>query len=194
MDIYYPRNTDNLYSELGISDNKIVITCIAPFNNTVNDRKGCRFFIELARRFESNNNYIFIHVGYMCEDKSFLPKNYIPIGFIRDQNKLAEYFSIGDLFVFPSLLDTMPNACLDSLACGVPLLCFDISGMPYVSDNTVGTFVEARNVTELQKVVQKTVKKNSDIIQRCRSYALSRYDSKKYNERLMQIGEYLNKI
>ena len=73
-------------------------------------------------------------------------------------------FSIGDLFVFPSLLDTMPNACLDSLACGVPLLCFDISGMPYVSDNTVGTFVEARNVTELQKVVQKTVKKNSDII------------------------------
>lgn len=194
MDIYYPRNTDNLYSELGISDNKIVITCIAPFNNTVNDRKGCRFFIELARRFESNNNYIFIHVGYMCEDKSFLPKNYIPIGFIRDQNKLAEYFSIGDLFVFPSLLDTMPNACLDSLACGVPLLCFDISGMPYVSDNTVGTFVEARNVTELQKVVQKIVKKNSDIIQRCRSYALSRYDSKKYNERLMQIGEYLNKI
>ncbi len=42
--------------------------------------------------------------------------------------------------------------------------------------------------------LQKTVKKNSDIIQRCRSYALSRYDSKKYNERLMQIGEYLNKI
>ena len=144
--------------------------------------------MELARKFEGNPRYVFIHVGYLNKKKENLPTNYTPIGFVRDQNLLAEYFSIGDIFVFPSLLDTMPNACLDALACGTPLLCFDISGMPYVGNSDVATFVEPRNVKAMAEVIMKVEPKEQETIKQCRDYALQRYDSRKYNEKLINIA------
>ena len=188
MDIYYPRDTKTLRESLCINTGKIIISCVVPYYGGQNERKGGRFFIELARRFESDSRFVFVHVGYRNNNPEDLPRNYIPIGFLKDQDLLAEYFSLGDLFVFPSMLDTMPNACLDALACGTPLLCFDISGMPYIANNEVGTFVEAENVDRLCEVVNKTLPKTDEMIKKCREYALSRYDSKKYNEKLIELG------
>ena len=188
VDIYSPRDTKSLQQQLGIDDGKIIITCVVPYYGGKNDRKGGRFFIELARRFESDSRFAFVHVGYRNNKPENLPSNYIPVGFIKDQNLLAEYFSLGDIFVFPSLLDTMPNACLDALACGTPLLCFDISGMPYIANNEVGSFVEAENVDRLCEIVNKTQPKTQELVCKCREYALSRYDSKKYNEKLIELG------
>lgn len=189
MDIYYPRNTHNLRKKLGIDDDKVVIGCVAPYRGEDNDRKGCRYFIELAKLFKNDKRYVFVHVGYMCKDTISLPPNYIAVGFLSDQNLLAEYFSLPDLFVFPSLLDTMPNACLNSLACGTPLLCFNVSGMPYLANDDIATMVEPKNVIALQNMVLRTSKKDDYIIKKCRDYALSRYDSKKYNDKLINIAK-----
>ncbi len=188
MDIYYPRETNKLRESLGIKDDKIIITCVVPYYGEENDRKGGRYFIELARKFVDDTRYCFVHVGYNNSKTEELPGNYIPVGFIKDQNLLAEYFSLGDLFVFPSLQDTMPNACLDALACGTPLLCFNISGMPFVASNEVGIFVEPRSIEKLYDVIIKTHKKTNVIITKCRNYALSRYDSKSYNKFLIKLG------
>lgn len=185
VQFYRPRKTEKLLNELSIEPNKTIILCIAPLSY---ERKGVKYFIELAKRFESNDDYIFVHVGYDSENKSALPKNYIAIGYEADQEKLCEYYSLADLFVFPSLLDTMPNACLEALSCGSPLLCFNISGMPYIADDTVATFVEAKNVDELERVVKNTKKKTKAISDRCRDYAIRRYDNQKYYQKLLEAG------
>lgn len=189
MDIYYPRDTKTLRESLCIEASKIIISCVVPYGGGENDRKGGRFFIELARRCEGDSRFVFVHVGYVNKKPEDLPTNYIPIGFLKDQNLLAEYFSLGDIFVFPSMLDTMPNACLDALACGTPLLCFDISGMPYIANNEVGTFIEAGNVDKLLDVVKNVRHKSEELKKKCREYALLRYDCKKYNEKLIKLGE-----
>lgn len=184
---YCPRNTDHLKKKLGISDDKIIIVCVAPFSY---ERKGCIYFVELARMLENNHNYVFVHVGF-DGNKAILPTNYIPIGYVSDQDELGEFYSLGDLFVFPSLLDTMPNACLEALSAGTPLLCFNVSGMPYIADNRTATFVEAKNVKELAKVVLSTPKKTEEIINSCREYALNRYDNRKYFCKLELFGQEL---
>lgn len=184
---YIPRNNSELRSELGISDEKIVLVCVAPYSY---DRKGVKYFVELARRFEKSEKYVFVQVGFDVSRESVdLPQNYIAIGFIKDQEKLAHFYSLGDLFVFPSVSDTMPNACLEALSAGTPLLCFNISGMPYIADETVATFVEPRNVNQMEAVVKKTVKKTEDQIWMCREYALKRYDNQKYFSKLCDIAE-----
>ncbi len=182
-DFYCPRNSSELKKILKIAPAKIVILCIAPSSI---ERKGTRYFTELARRFENDERYIFVHVGYTTSDIG-LPKNYIPIGYISDQEILAQYYSIGDLFVFPSLLDTMPNACLEALSCGVPLLCFNTSGMPYLGDESVMTLVEAKNVDEMEKVVRNTGKLTDEKRNLCRGYALRRYSSKDYYNKLEAV-------
>lgn len=176
-----PRDTSALRKQLGIQDDQIVIGCVAPF---ADPRKGVQYYLEAARRLENNDKYVFVQVGYNVNDKSNLPKNYIPIGFVCDGNKLAEYYSLADLFVFPSLADTMPNACLEALACGSPFLCFNVSGMPYIGDETVMTLVPEKDVDKMVEVILKTPKKDDAIINICRNYALQRYDNQKYFEKL----------
>lgn len=188
MDVFTPKRVDDLKKTLGITNDKIVIVSVIPYAGGENERKGGRYFIDLARRFEADERFVFVHVGYKSKDIESLPSNFIPVGFINNLNLLAEYFSLGDLFVFPSLLDTMPNACLDALSCGTPLLCFNISGMPYIANDEVGTFVEPRSVNEMVRVVNSVHKKTPQIIKKCREYALSRYNSKDYNNKLIKIA------
>lgn len=182
---YKPRNTSSLKQELNIKEEQIVLVCVAPYSI---ERKGCKYFVQLAREFEDDDKYIFVHVGFNVENVE-VPRNYIKIGFVSDQEKLAQFYSLGDLFIFPSLLDTMPNACLEALSSGTPLLCFNISGMPYIADETVATFVEPKNIMEMKKVVKSLRKKDELTIQRCRNYALSRYNNETYFEKLRVIAE-----
>lgn len=184
VSVNVPKDSSRLRSELGIDDQKIVIGCVAPFSFK---RKGVRFLIEAAKRLEHNDRFVFVQVGYDSKDTSELPRNYIPIGYVNNQDLLTEYYSLADLFVFPSLLDTMPNACLEALACGSPLLCFNISGMPYIADESVMTLVEAENVDQMVEVILQTKKKTSDVINVCRNYALNRYDNQKYFAKLVEI-------
>lgn len=188
MSVFCPRPVKVLKDKLGISQDKLVIVSVVPYDGGNNDRKGGRYFIELARRFEADERFVFVHVGYKSKDIESLPSNFIPIGFINDLNLLAEYFSLGDLFVFPSLLDTMPNACLDALSCGTPLLCFNISGMPYIANEEVGTFVEPESVDALCEVVNSAQRKTPQIVDKCRQYALSRYNCIDYNQKLINIA------
>lgn len=185
-----PRDAKVLKAQLGINDDKIVITCVAPYAPGY-ERKGVPFFIETARRLEYDDRFVFLHVGYSYKDKSHLPSNYKAIGYVDNAEELSYYYSMGDLFVFPSLADTMPNACLEALACGTPLLCFNISGMPYLGDESVLTLVEAQNIDQMVDVILKTKKKTQLQIETCRNYALERYDNKKYFERLVSIMEQL---
>ncbi len=182
---YYPRDPNVMRKELNIDDSKVIILCIAPMSYP---RKGCRYFVELANRMVDDERFVFVHVGFNQGDKSTLPKNYIAITYEADQERLAHYYSMGDLFVFPSYLDTMPNACLEALACGTPLLCFNTSGMPYIANEEVGTFVELGNVDELARVVSKAQRKDPAMINKCRQYAESRYDNRQYYKKLIEIG------
>lgn len=182
-DFYCPRNTELLKKELRIDSSKVVILCVAP---SAIERKGTKYFTELASRFECDERFVFVHVGYTGSVVG-LPNNYIPIGYVSDQEKLAQYYSMGDLFVFPSLQDTMPNACLEALACGVPLLCFNTSGMPYLGDESVLTLVEPGNIDEMEKIVRCTEKISDEKIRICREYAVKRYDSKNYYYKLENI-------
>lgn len=179
-----PKDTTALRKELSIDDEKIVIGCVAPFSYP---RKGVKYLVEAARKLENDPRFVFVQVGYDVKDKSGLPKNYIPIGYVNGQEVLTQYYSLADLFVFPSIQDTMPNACLEALACGSPLLCFNTSGMPYMADETVMTLVESENVDQMVEEIEKTKKKTQETIDTCRNYALKRFDNQKYFEKLVSI-------
>lgn len=180
LSLYKPYDASNLRAELGIDANKVIVLCIAPpYKN-----KNVGSFIKVADYFKRNDKYVFIHIGRY---ESSSHDNYIHIDFVKENSDLAVYYSMADLFLFPSLEDTMSNACLEALACGTPLLTFNISGMPYLMDETVGKMVEARNVEQLIEVVKRTEKKTQDVVDRCRAYAERRYDMSKYSDKLIEI-------
>lgn len=178
---FVPKDVSALKKELNV-EGKIIILNVAPSKD---ERKGVKYYVEMAKRTK-NEEFVFVHVGYQ-DDVSNLPDNFIPIPFVKDQNLLASYYAMADLFVCTSLADTMPNVCLDALACGTPIVGFDITGVPYVAEAPLGVYVEPRNVDALQKAVLKTQPKNAETVNRCRDYAVSRYSPEVFCDKLERV-------
>lgn len=169
--VFYPRHTTELRKKLNIPEGKKIMLNVARFSDT---RKGCIHYLEIANSLK-NENFIFIHVGYDSNNNNKLPDNFIPISYVANQDELAEYYSLADLFVCTSLADTMPNVCLESLACGTPVCGFDIAGTPYVATSEFGFFSKPNNISELVHFIQNVPFKTEKRSEECHLYAKMRY-------------------
>jgi glycosyltransferase involved in cell wall biosynthesis len=56
-------------------------------------------------------------------------------GFITNPYILAGLYNMCDVFVCPSLLENLPNVCLEALFCGVPVAAFRTGGIPDIVEH-----------------------------------------------------------
>ncbi len=52
-------------------------------------------------------------------------------------DEMVALFHSSDIMLNPSLVDNMPNAILESMACGVPVVTTNAGGIPYITENNV---------------------------------------------------------
>ena len=181
--MYYPRDTARLRKELNIPKKNKVIVTVTPYPGF---RKGGQYYIQAAEKLQYRTDITFVHVGYQADPQK-CPPNLIPIGYVKDQNLLAEYYSLGDLFVLTSVAETIPAAIIEALSCGTPILGFNISGIPTSADEEHGVFVEPCNVDDMVRVILETPIKTAERSASCRKYAESRYDAIEYYKKLTQL-------
>lgn len=86
------------------------------------DAKGLNGFIELAKRL--GESYQLCLVGRM-PTKIILPENTLHIESIASPLKLAELYSVADVFVTLSPEETFGKVSAEALACGTPVVCYD---------------------------------------------------------------------
>ena len=61
--------------------------------------------------------------------------------FVGHQEKIADYYQALDLLVLPSLSEGLPNAVLEAMSFGVPVLATAVGGVPEVVQNGNGVMV-----------------------------------------------------
>jgi glycosyltransferase involved in cell wall biosynthesis len=68
---------------------------------------------------------------------------------------LPAYYSLMDVFVHPSLRDGMPNALLEAMACGLPVIATPVGGaVDVIQDGKNGIFVNVNDTNDLaQKIL-----------------------------------------
>ena len=183
--IFYPRDPSLIKAELGIRPDQKMILNVCPYPSY---RKGGSYYLELAENCLDLSDIVFVHVGFKA-DPSICPGNFIPIGYISDQNRLARFYSAADLFLCTSLAETQPNTCIEALSCGTPICGFDISGVPTCADAPYGHYVKPGDVAALKEYVQSAAPKTKESVETIRNYAVSRFASHIYNKKLLEAGE-----
>lgn len=154
---FYPRNIENLKEKLGLKDYKILL-CVA---SNWNKEKGIENIIELS--FKLSNTERIIIVGNISDEyKKKLNKNVILVPTIESLDILAEYYSIADVFVQPSLEETFGKVGAEALACGTPVICFDSTANPELIGKGCGAVVKDIDINEFYQEIKNILKKGKD--------------------------------
>ena len=76
------------------------------------------------------------------------------LGQIKNAETMAEVYSMSDVFVLPSLEDNLPNTVMESMACGTPVIAYNIGGIPeMVEDEMTGIVVDEVSPNALAEAI-----------------------------------------
>lgn len=159
--IFFNRNKEanRLRERLKIKDDERVILHVTPSFN--NELKGGTYFIELANKMKLDNCK-FIIIGFNGNINS-LPDNVIAIGRTENQDELAAYYTLADLFVITSKQDNYPTVCLEAISCGTPVVGFDVGGVKETITDGFGTVVVPYDMNKLKLAALEWMNKKSTI-------------------------------
>ena len=139
---FYPRTDNETKSlrKLYSLDKRKIVLSVAP--NIMEERKGGKKVLKLA---ECMQDLQFVLVG-TNETKKY-GDNVLMIKRTKDQDELAKWYSMSNLFLICSNKENFPTTCLEALACGTPIVGIDAGGTKETAPYPYGIFGGGYNRT-----------------------------------------------
>jgi glycosyltransferase involved in cell wall biosynthesis len=106
------------------------------------DLATLRAAVALAADGDGGRPLVFVALGgsALLERLGQAEVRHVP--FRRDPREVARYYQAADLYVHAARADTFPNAVLEALACGTPVVATAVGGIPeQVDDGVTGLLV-----------------------------------------------------
>jgi glycosyltransferase involved in cell wall biosynthesis len=131
-----------------------VLVCVS----RVSEEKNLDAFCKI----ETSGTKIIVGSGPYLEK---LQKKYSDVIFVGKKLKkdLSYYYQIADVFIFPSKTDTFGVVSIEALACGTPVVAFNVTGPKDIIENSVtGYLIE--NDSEFSVAIKKTLELNRTIV------------------------------
>jgi glycosyltransferase involved in cell wall biosynthesis len=158
--IYRPINENLAREKLSLSSGKKIILFGAM--NLNDERKGFRYLIEALKviKTSSRNSVIELAVFGKLDERaiSSIPFKINQLGQLKTEDEILAAYNSADVFVAPSLEDNLPNTIMESMACGTPVVAFDIGGIPDMVDNGKnGILTKPMSVEELAGGILKII-------------------------------------
>jgi len=133
--------------ELGLSPEQIALA----FAGSGWERKGLRFAIEAVEACENPN--LRLLVAGRGQDAQFRSEN---VRFLGELPDLRPLYAAADVFILPTIYDPFSNACLEALACGLPVITTRANGFSEIMEDRIhGSVVdEPDDVGDLRNAIQ----------------------------------------
>lgn len=177
-DIFKPFPKDAARAALNIDATAKVVLFGADIINK--KRKGFHYLLKALEKLSQGlqvSNIVLAFFGRLPEAfKLTLPYPAFVFGDVSDENSLAKIYSSADVFVLPTLEDNLPNTVMEAMACGTPVVGFDVGGVPdMIDDKKTGRLVVPGDIHGLADGILWVLKnrETADLSRNCRVKALS---------------------
>lgn len=149
VEVFRPVARAEARRELGLDPDRPVVYFSAP--DLDDPRKGGAV-LEQALALLVDLDFDLLVTGGRAER---LPDRARFLGRVDDNPTLALTYAAADVFVLPTLADNLPNAVLESLACGTPCVSFAVGGLPdAVRHLETGWLAQPGNIEELAEGIR----------------------------------------
>ncbi|MEH6518298.1 MAG: glycosyltransferase [Halioglobus sp.] len=159
---FAPRDKLHLRKICDIPEDSHVVGFVA--DHLSDPRKGVRELIQALKCLGTTGGIHLLSVGRGAEviDIEGIPHTHL--GVLSSDLLLSHFYSACDLFACPSLQDNLPNTVLESMACGTPVVGFNVGGMPdMVRPSISGTLCELGDIDALAHAIESLIENSDDL-------------------------------
>lgn len=124
-------------------DKKLIL--FSAFRATADKRKGNQFLLPALERLAhtglGRDTELLVIGAHAPEEDIDLGMKIHYMGYLNDEISQVLLYSAADVTVAPSMQENLSNTVMESLACGTPVVAFDIGGMPDLIDHQLSGFL-----------------------------------------------------
>jgi glycosyltransferase involved in cell wall biosynthesis len=162
--IYKPADKLACRKALNLPENAFILLSV--IQSLRDERKGFDILQKALFELPNPENWVLCTVGKNNGSELDFPVEHIHLGTLVDERLMAMVYNAADLFVHPAREDNLPNVVVESIACGVPVVGFNIGGMPEMVYNGVNGFLS--EVVDAKPLAEEIV--------RARDFAFSKLE------------------
>lgn len=185
MDVFVARDKQASKAELGLGNKRVAL--FVGYAARTNPFKGYEDFAWLAQE-NTNDNAEFVCVGAETDGRDGPVRLFAAT---TEQSRMATFLSAADIVVMPSRHDLLPLVMIESLACGTPIIAYDVGGIGEVLDGMPGcTLVPPLDRAALKQAVDAALDRPNDEMARYATDVRKRVENEYSIDRIASM--YLN--
>lgn len=158
-DLYRPIPKDRARNHFNLPDDARIVLFAS---DRIDDhRKGFDLLLAALKTLPSGQKILPVAIGIATEKLSGITY----LGKLNGPDELSMAYSAADVFVLPTRADNLPNVALEAMSCGIPIVSFDVGGMPdCVAQGETGFLVDCEDQEALARHILEILE-NADLMQ-----------------------------
>lgn len=159
---FYPRDKQACRKRYGYEPtDKLVLGIAVGYSDP---RKGAKYIIQAAK--DLGREVKIILIGWeKCNNRMLEgTENIITLPNTASTDMLAEYYSMADVFVLPSLAENYATVALESMACGTPVVGFDAGGIPEQLTDHKGIAVSTGDQEAFNEAIRQALRADNGLL------------------------------
>lgn len=108
----------------------------------------------------NNKESKIVIVGCKEEQKELFKQysNVLPLGYVKDREKLADIYASSNVFINLTHADTLPTVNMESICCGTPVITYNCCGSPELLDENSGFVVNENDIDAILEKIESIKK------------------------------------
>lgn len=161
-EMYHPMDKADVRKSLGLEESKRYLLFGAMY--ALEDKnKGLAYLREALRQIKDTNIELLVYGTSYDQQQYDISLPVHAVGYINNDQVMAQLYNAADVCIVPSLSENLSNTIMESLACGTPVVAFNIGGNCDMIDHMKnGYLAKEKDSEDLAKGIEWCLSQNAE--------------------------------